>query len=102
IFLDVVGQRLERRDVQHARLVGQRAFEALSHQLVDGGKKGRERLAGAGGRGDEGVLVPANGGPGLGRDIGGAGELAAGPRGGGGGGGGGGRGGGGARAGAGR
>jgi len=56
VHADVVGQRLERRNVDDGRFVGQRraARKALAHEFVDGGEKRGERLARARGRGDEG------------------------------------------------
>ncbi len=53
IALDVVRQRLQRRDIEHSRLVGQPAREALAHQGVNGGEKGGQGLAGAGRRGNQ-------------------------------------------------
>ena len=61
---DVVGQRLQRRDVDHARLVRQRALRGQAHQLVDGGEEGRQGLARAGGGGDERVASGLDGRPG--------------------------------------
>ena len=48
IEADIVRQRLQRRDIQHLRFIGQRPVYALAHQVVDGGQKGGQRLAGAG------------------------------------------------------
>ena len=56
LLLDVVGQRLQRRDVDDERLVGQRRLDPLRNELVDRGEKRGERLARAGRRGDEDVL----------------------------------------------
>ena len=53
VLLYVIGQRLQRRDVDHLRRVGQFAVNALPHQPVNAGQEGRQRLAGACGRGDE-------------------------------------------------
>ena len=50
ILVDVVTQRLERRDVEDLRLVRQFADAGLAHQRVDGRQKRRQRLAGARGR----------------------------------------------------
>jgi hypothetical protein len=63
---DVVGQRLERRDVHHAAALRQRAAlaQAFTHQLVDGGEEGGEGLARAGGRGHQGRAASANRRPG--------------------------------------
>ena len=44
VALDIIGKRLERRDVDHRRLVGQRRVEALSSQLINGGQECGERL----------------------------------------------------------
>ena len=59
---DVVGQRLERRDVDHQGFVRQ-AFgllQATVHQVVDHGEKRGEGLAGARGGGDQGRATLAN------------------------------------------
>ena len=60
--LDVDGERSQRRDVEHAEsalllrhLVGDEAVERVEER--------REGLARAGGRGDEDVLAPGDGGP---------------------------------------
>ena len=53
VFLDVVAQRLQRRDVENFGGVAQIAGECLAHQAIDANEKGRERLAGAGGSGDQ-------------------------------------------------
>ena len=63
--LNVVGQRLQRRDVQHPGLVGQLAGQPLAHQLVDGRQERGQRLAGAGGRRNQGVACPRDRRPGL-------------------------------------
>ena len=70
VDLDVVGQRLERRDVDHQGFVGQAVggFQAAVDQIVDDGEKRGEGLAGAGGRGDQGrtALADQRPRPGLG------------------------------------
>jgi hypothetical protein len=66
VAVDVVGQRLERRDVHHARLVAQLAAHPQAHQRIDGGEKGGQRLAGTGGRGDQHVPARLDQRPGLG------------------------------------
>ena len=53
VALDVVRQRLERRDVDDVRLVREAPRGAFAHQRVDRGEERRERLARAGGRGDQ-------------------------------------------------
>ncbi len=66
IRLDVVRQRLERRDVDDLRLVRQPSFEPLPHQRVDRGEEGGERLARAGRRGDQHMPPGLDRRPGLG------------------------------------
>jgi hypothetical protein len=53
ILMDVVRQRLERRDVDDLRRIRERRLEALPHQVVDRGHEGRERLARSRGRRDQ-------------------------------------------------
>ncbi len=53
ILLDVVAQRLQRRDVEHFGRVAQRAVERLAHQPVNADEERRQRLAGTGRRGDQ-------------------------------------------------
>ena len=53
VALDVVAERLQRRDVHDLGAVGEAAGESLTHELVDAGEKRSERLAGAGRGGDE-------------------------------------------------
>ena len=55
--MDVVRQRLERRDIDDLRRSVSRPVEPLAHQLVDRGQKSGERLAGAGRRGDQRVAA---------------------------------------------
>ena len=55
VLLDVVRQRLERRDVEHLRLVAQRAGRGLLRELVDHAQERRERLARARRRADQRV-----------------------------------------------
>ena len=66
VALDVVRQRLERRDVDDLRRVGEAAVEPLPHQVVDRRKERGERLARAGRRGDQRVAPGLDRGPGLG------------------------------------
>ena len=82
VLPDVVRQRLQRRHVEHPGLVGQPApGGALLHQRVDGGEERRERLARAGGRGQQGVPAGLDGGPGPGLDGGRRAETVAEPAG---------------------
>ncbi len=76
VLLDVVGERLQRRDIDDLRLVGEPAGETLPHQPVDRREKGGERLAGARGRGDQHMPAVLDGRPGLGLRRGGCGEAA--------------------------
>ncbi|MNN13045.1 hypothetical protein D3C81_1260620 [compost metagenome] len=52
---NVVGQRLQRRDVHHRGAIRQLAVigQSFAHQFVDGGEEGGERLARTGGRRDQ-------------------------------------------------
>ena len=52
IFLDVVAQGLQRRNVKHFGGVLQFSGQRFAHQTVDAGKKGGESLARSGGRGN--------------------------------------------------
>ena len=65
IFLDVVGQRLQRRHVNELRFVRQPVRKALSHQAIDGCKKRRQGFTGAGRRGDQHMTTGLYGRPGL-------------------------------------
>ena len=53
IFLNVVAQRLQRRDVKHFGAVVQIAGQRLADQAVDAGEKCGQSFAGTGGRGDQ-------------------------------------------------
>ena len=57
VDVDVVRQRLERRDVQHLSAVREAVRQSLAHQCVDRGEEGGQRLAGAGRRGDQHVFA---------------------------------------------
>ena len=72
--MDVVGQRLERRDVNNLRRIGQAALDALANEIVNRREESRERLARTGGRGDQRVLAGLDGGPGFDLRGGGRGE----------------------------
>ena len=52
VALDVNGERLERRDVEHAAALGP-VWRVFEHQPVEAPKKRRERLARSGRRQDE-------------------------------------------------
>src|SRR5262249_28956492 len=65
VALDVVRERLERRDVDDLGFVLEAAVEPLPHQAVDGGEKGRERLARSGGGGNQHVPPGLEGRPSL-------------------------------------
>ena len=57
ILMDVIRQRLERRDVDDLRRILERRLEALAHEVVDRGEKGRESLARSGGGRNEHVAA---------------------------------------------
>ncbi len=76
VALDVVGQRLQRRDVEHLGGVGERPLHALADQRVDRREEGGQGLAGAGGGGNQGVPAGLDGRPGLSLRRGGRGEAA--------------------------
>src|SRR6185312_7176378 len=77
VLVDVRRERLEGRDVDDAHLVRQPAMaRALAEELVDRGEEGGERLAGPGGRRDEGVRTPPDGLPAFGLRRGGLAEAA--------------------------
>src|SRR5207248_9400180 len=71
VFLNVVGERLQGRDVHHLRFVAQRPLEPLAQQGVDRRQEGGERLPGARGRGDQRVAARLNDGPGAPLRLGG-------------------------------
>ena len=75
VFLDVVAQRLQRRDVQDFSPVGEIAAERFAHQAVNADQERRQRLAGAGGRGDERGPAGQNMGPALLLRLGGRAEF---------------------------
>ncbi len=60
VAMDVVRQRLERRDVEDRRVVAERCLEAAADQRVHACEEGRERLAGAGRRRDQNVFARAD------------------------------------------
>ena len=67
VALNVVGERLQRRYVDDARLVGKRpaARNRFAHQRIDRREKRRQRLARAGGRRDQHMPPRLDGGPGI-------------------------------------
>ena len=76
VALDVVAEGLKGGDVDDARTVLKVARLGLADELVDADEEGSERLAGAGGGGDEGRLTGVDAGPALGLGVGGVGEAA--------------------------
>ena len=60
VAVDVVAQRLERRDVHDIGLVGERPIETLDDEVIDRGEKRGQRLARAGRRRDERVTSVTN------------------------------------------
>ena len=69
VLLDVVAERLERREVEHRRLVAQLSGQAAPDQLVDGGQECRQRLARPRRRGDERVATGLDLGPAAGLHL---------------------------------
>src|SRR3954464_5069247 len=61
--MDVVAQRLQGRDIQDAKFIGQLARESFPKQLVQRCKKRSQRLAGACRRGDQRVGAGLNSRP---------------------------------------
>ena len=57
VQVDVVRQRLQRRDVEHQGGFRQAMRQPFAHQRVDRGEEGGQGLAGTGGRGNEGVAT---------------------------------------------
>src|SRR5881394_3116909 len=60
VFLDVVRERLERRDVDALNLILQYAVEPLADERINRRKERRKCLTGPGGRGDEDVVALLN------------------------------------------
>ena len=60
IFMDVVAQRFERRDVNNLGFVRQIGLEAFAKKGIERGQKRGERFAGASRRGDERVRAGLN------------------------------------------
>src|SRR3954454_11043173 len=69
IFLYVVAEGFQRRDVEHLRVVVELTRKGLLEKLIDAGKKGGECLAGASRRGNENVTPRLNSRPSLHLDI---------------------------------
>jgi hypothetical protein len=61
--VNVGAEGFEGRDVHHAHFVGQRRGDAFLNEVVECLEKRRERLAGAGRRGNQRVLATADGLP---------------------------------------
>ncbi len=57
VALDIVRQRLERRDVQDLDAVAQRCLQAAADQRVEAREERRERLAGSGRRRDQDIFA---------------------------------------------
>jgi hypothetical protein len=75
VFLDVVGESLERADVDDLGTGRELAGERGAEELVDADEEGGEGFAGASGRGDEGGVAPENAGPAVSLRLGGAAEF---------------------------
>jgi hypothetical protein len=63
VALDVVGQRLQRGDVEDVGVVLELAGYGLAGELIEAPEEGRERLARAGGRREQDVLARGDGRP---------------------------------------
>ena len=63
VALDVVGQRLQRRDIDDLRLVSEPPLQPLSNQVVDRRQKGGKCLARSRGRSDQRMSPRLNGRP---------------------------------------
>ncbi len=65
VFLNIVAQGLQRRDVENLGAISQLATQRLAHQTIDAGKKRGQGLAGAGGSRDKGRPARQDVGPAL-------------------------------------
>jgi hypothetical protein len=63
VALDVVGQRLERRQVEDRGLIGERPRQAAADELIEAGQERGQRLARAGRRRDQDVVAGGDLGP---------------------------------------
>ncbi len=75
IFLHIVGEGLERGDVDDLGGGRERAGDGKAEKLVDGDEEGRQRLTGASGCGDECGIASEDGGPALDLGLGGGAEF---------------------------
>ena len=80
VALNVVGQGLERGDVDDLGLVGETSVQSLPYQGIDRREKGGQRLARAGRRGDQRVTPRLDGRPGMRLRRSGRGEAVVEPR----------------------
>ncbi len=76
VLADVIGERFERRHVEHMNLIREPFVQALAHQFVDGGEESRKCLARARRRGDQRVAALRGHGPCLRLYLGRAAEAA--------------------------
>ena len=60
VFLNVVAQGLQRRDIEDFGAVAKIASQSLAHQAVDASQKCRQGLARAGGSGNQGGMSGEN------------------------------------------
>ena len=70
VFLNVVAERFQRRDIQHVRMVVKFTRQGLLEEVIDTGEKGGEGLTGPGRRGDQHIATGLNGRPSLHLHIG--------------------------------
>src|SRR4029450_1213592 len=61
----VIGQRLQRRDIEDVGAGLRPALHGASEEAIETGEEGGERLAGAGRRGEEHIAAGGDQGPGL-------------------------------------
>jgi hypothetical protein len=78
VLLHVVAQRTQRRDIEDAGFIGQKA--TLPGEVVDGGQERREGFSSAGRGGDQRVQPGANRGPAFPLRLGGPAEAFGKPR----------------------
>ena len=70
VFLYVVAEHFQRRDIQHLRVVSNLTCNGLCEEVIDTGEKGGERLTGTGRRSNQNISPRLNSLPSLSLDIG--------------------------------
>src|SRR5688572_18593752 len=69
VFLNVVAERLQRRNVEHLRMVIELSRERLLEEMIDAREKRGKRLPGTGRRGNQNIPPRLDSGPGLNLDV---------------------------------